>query len=219
MPRIGEMVFRNVGFLLRLSSETWDKDTAKLELSNLKKIIDSHQRTLAFLAEEKGSEHVWLRLEDAFYQLERDLNNEGRQIRHTDASPPCTYDVLRNALSDSQRRVESLNNDMKQQQSANSEIVRSLGAVKDTNKQLLEQIQHQTNEITRMTSQRVNDEYRLDEMQKQHRQEEQLWQKDLHRRLEQKKQQMHDRYEAEENKHAGCEMLVVLEAFVQYHIN
>merc|ERR1712112_291511 len=95
------------------------------ELSNLKKIIDGHQRTLAFLAEEKGSEHVWLRLEDAFYQLEHDLNNEGRQIRHADASPPCTYDVLRNALNDSQRRVESLNNEATaERQLRNSAILR-----------------------------------------------------------------------------------------------
>lgn len=194
----------NAALQNRLAMETCEKDGAKTELRQLKKIVDSHRRSLSFLSEERGSEHVWLRLEDAFYQLEQDLSSEGKQLRTTMddvASPPRTYDVLRNALNDAQRRVESLNNDMKHQQNANSEIVRSLASVKDTNKQLIEQIQHQTGEITQLTGQRVNDEYKLDDLQKQHRQEEQLWHKDLERRLQQRKHALEDRYSSDEKQY------------------
>eukprot|EP00397_Hematodinium_sp_SG-2012_P004014 GEMP01004025.1.p1 GENE.GEMP01004025.1~~GEMP01004025.1.p1 ORF type:complete len:939 (+),score=279.37 GEMP01004025.1:79-2895(+) len=200
-----EDVDYNASLQNKLAMETADKDGAKTELRHLKKIVETHRNNLAFLSEERGSEHVWLRMEDAFYQLDQDINVDAKNARHAigddAASPRRTYDVLRSSLTDSQRRVESLNYDMKHQQNANSELVRSLGTVKDTNRRLLEQIQHQTAEITQLTTQRVSDEYKLEEMQKQHRQEESMWHKDLQRRLQQRKQNLEDRYEHEENQY------------------
>ncbi len=61
------------------------------------------------------------------------------------------------------------------QQEANAQLVASLNTAKDSNKELLHQIANQTAEITRLTQERIADEQKMDGMQRQHRQEEEMW--------------------------------------------
>jgi len=199
----------NLALQNRLTLETVDKDEAKIELRHIKKIVDQHRKTLEFLSDDRGNEQTWIRIDECFHQLEQELNMEKRDrtqlmlldYRLDETSPRRTYEVLRSSLTDSQKRVESLNADMKQQQDANCELVRSLCSVKDTNKRLLDQIHTHTKTIAALTQQRVQDEHKLDEMQKNHRTEETLWRQDLSRRLNQRKAALEDQYKHAEHAH------------------
>jgi hypothetical protein len=105
-------------------------------------------------------------------QLEADVRSITQQGGSLTAivSPAkgSSYDVLRNSLETEQRRCESLNNDMVFQAEANDELVETLNTVKDANKRLLEQIRTQTAEISQLTQLRVNDEARIDQMNRKH---------------------------------------------------
>jgi len=187
----------NLALRNRLNLETVDKDEAKMGLRHVQKVLDKHLKSMAFLTEERCIETAWNKIEESFENLERDLNNEKKAVRNAlneNASSQCNYGVLRSSLNDSQKRVESLNTDMKSQQEANSELIRSLGTVKDANKRLLDQIHHHTATISTLTQQRVQDEQRLDEMSKEHRIEEAKWRKDLRRRLGQRQGHLEDQY-------------------------
>ena len=47
--------------------------------------------------------------------------------------------------------------------------------------ELLQQIQNQTAEITRLTQERIADEQKMDVLSRQHRQEEEMWKQDGYR--------------------------------------
>merc|ERR1719271_1116522 len=75
-----------------------------------------------------------------------------------------TYDVLRGALTDSQRRCQILNNDMLRVADANDELMTTLKKLKGTNKRLVEEVQSQTEELATLTQQRLLDNENLNKL-------------------------------------------------------
>ncbi|CAD7929564.1 unnamed protein product [Amoebophrya sp. A120] len=172
-----------------LATESAEKEMSQGELHRWKKTIDSHRRQLVSLIQDginRKGENVWKRLQDEVQTFEEDLRklqSKGADADGEGGSPRRTYDVLRASLNETQRRCESLNSDMMSQQEANGQLVSSLNTCKNNNKELLQQIQQQTAEITRLTQERIADEQKMDLMQRHHRQEEETWKQDGYRRL------------------------------------
>jgi len=188
-----------------LATESAEKEVAQISLYSWKKAVDGHRRQLLALIQDgvdRNGENVWRRIQDEVKKFEESvgkLQKGGNPQRREEAgvgtsSPRRTYDVLRASLNETQRRCESLNNDMLAQQEANQQLVQSLNTSKDNNKELLRQIQNQTSEITRLTQERIADEQKMDVLQRQHRQEEDLWKQDGYRRLQVLRDQGDERY-------------------------
>lgn len=134
-----------------------EKEVAKTSLYSWKRTLEGHRRHVSDLikdgAEKQGS-NVWRALQEEI----RDLDNSIRTLEEAkdsgvDApgSPRRTFEVLRTALAETQKRCESLNVDMGAQQDSNNALVGALQTGKNTNKDLLDQIQQQTGKITSLT--------------------------------------------------------------------
>lgn len=133
------------------------------------------------------------------------------------ASQSMTYGVLRQSLQETQRRCDDLNEDMARQTEASEELVQSLGAVKDTNKRLIEQIQVQTDEIGRLTQQRIADEERSASLMRKHRTDKEAFEAEAKRRLQIVQDGVDRRYEEMQRhmldklRHVRARMLCVKE--------
>ncbi|CAD7973361.1 unnamed protein product [Amoebophrya sp. A25] len=187
-----------------LATEAAEKEMSQGELFKWKKAVDGHRRQLVSLVQDGTDRHgesVWSRLQDEVRKFEeglRKLQTKGADMDEG-GSPRRTYDVLRASLNETQRRCESLNADLASQQEANAQLVSSLNTCKNNNKDLLEQIQQQTADITRITQERIADEQKLDLMQRHHRQEEQSWKADGFRRLHVLRDQGDERHACTQN--------------------
>eukprot|EP00929_Paragymnodinium_shiwhaense_P013280 TRINITY_DN121143_c0_g1_i1.p1 TRINITY_DN121143_c0_g1~~TRINITY_DN121143_c0_g1_i1.p1 ORF type:complete len:979 (+),score=364.24 TRINITY_DN121143_c0_g1_i1:125-3061(+) len=171
----------------RLASEAGEKESIFAGLRRARKAVDHHCRQLSDLAsrapdadaaESEVSAFVG-RVQSAAKAFDAELQEALAADKHggpgghaapgdstldtgaQPGSPGRSYGVLRHSLEETQRRFEDLNNDMARQVEANEELVSTLNTAKDSNRRLLEQIQSQTAEITRLTQRRVADEERL----------------------------------------------------------
>eukprot|EP00392_Amoebophrya_sp_AT5.2_P010421 g10481.t1 len=173
-----------------LATESAEKEMTQAELYKWKKTIDGHRRHLLSLCQDgmdQRGENVWKRLQDEVKTFEEDLHRLQVKGAHEDGE------------GGEARRSESLNTDMVAQQEANAQLVGSLTTCKNNNKELLEQIQTQTAEITRITQERIADEQKMELMQRHHNQEEDSWKQDGYRRLHVLRDQGDERYSTSYN--------------------
>eukprot|EP00928_Gymnodinium_smaydae_P040306 TRINITY_DN27349_c0_g9_i1.p1 TRINITY_DN27349_c0_g9~~TRINITY_DN27349_c0_g9_i1.p1 ORF type:complete len:932 (+),score=257.17 TRINITY_DN27349_c0_g9_i1:60-2855(+) len=183
----------------RLAEEAARKANVQAALQRTQRAAEHHCRQLEEILgrgpPQDGGENLVRSVEDVVRSLDAEVQeaiaverNAGGGASADDpgmaiAAPGSGYDVLRHSLELSQRRCDDLNCDMARQAEANEELVATLGTVKDTNKRLLEQIRAQTEEITRLTQQRVDDEERIEGLLRRHSQAEYMHEQEARQRL------------------------------------
>eukprot|EP00747_Dinoflagellata_sp_TGD_P211678 gnl/TRDRNA2_/TRDRNA2_84887_c0_seq1.p1 gnl/TRDRNA2_/TRDRNA2_84887_c0~~gnl/TRDRNA2_/TRDRNA2_84887_c0_seq1.p1 ORF type:complete len:866 (-),score=231.75 gnl/TRDRNA2_/TRDRNA2_84887_c0_seq1:223-2820(-) len=177
----------NVQLQRRLAEESGERDAVKLALHRLKNTVNFYRERLLGLTrpttgvDERATAQRGRELTKEMEAEVRSTMDLGRfdsgirsaqigskSVLQQPGSPTRSYEVLRHSLQETQRRCESLNEQMMGQADSNDELVATLGTVKDANKRLLEQIRSQTTEISSLTQQRIQDEERLDAMMRQH---------------------------------------------------
>lgn len=112
------------------------------------------------------------------------------------ALDPGSYNMLRQSLSTTQRRCAALSEDMLRVADANEELMSAMQTVKVTNRRLVDQIQSQSDEINKLTQQRLRDEGRCEELAQQHKSEAALWQKELEGRIEEVERACRESFDA-----------------------
>jgi len=189
----------------RLAEEASERDTARMALQHFQRTVAYYRQelmTATSAAKDATDANCVQHVQDLVKQLEAEVRgspeNTGvtRAIvpdRSVQGSPSRSYEVLRASLEGTQRRCESLNNDMLQQSEANVELTETLVNVKDMNKELLEQIRVQSSEIEQLTLQRVADEERMDLMTRQHRDDQDRIRKDAQRKASNVREAEEDR--------------------------
>eukprot|EP00397_Hematodinium_sp_SG-2012_P005783 GEMP01005807.1.p1 GENE.GEMP01005807.1~~GEMP01005807.1.p1 ORF type:complete len:911 (+),score=257.27 GEMP01005807.1:44-2776(+) len=155
----------------------------------LRQVADEYRRKLYLLVEEPYSALGMDRIRDAVKQFDHEIRNIPE-----DRMNPQAYGVLRQSLRESQRRNEVLHQDMIRHQHANEELVNTLTTLKDSNKRLLDQVRKQTDEIALLTQLRVEDEQKMDKMQRTFNLTEEQLAKDSQRRIAALQSAADDRY-------------------------
>eukprot|EP00928_Gymnodinium_smaydae_P080005 TRINITY_DN63812_c0_g1_i1.p1 TRINITY_DN63812_c0_g1~~TRINITY_DN63812_c0_g1_i1.p1 ORF type:complete len:1066 (+),score=242.30 TRINITY_DN63812_c0_g1_i1:80-3277(+) len=170
-------------------------DAAKRSLHQFARTTDFYRKQLSSFMAVQGTGLTWLdesRMQEirdvvqAFASEVRNLaaKRENAEVeRSAGGSNRQSYEVLRQSLEEAHNRCESLNCDLVHQTDANEELVEALGTVKDANKRLLEQIRYQTSEIAQLTTQRVTDEERLDQLTRAHQNDRDLFRQDTQRQI------------------------------------
>jgi len=147
----------------RLAQETAEKEAVKLELYNLKQTVEMYRRKMVVLCDDPSNAGRLKELVRGFHsELKDKLHVDGAGTEmlqvHGAGGTSRTYDVLRKSLQEAQRRCDTLNSDMLRQAEANEELMQTLNTVKDSNRRLLEQIRQQTEEIQKLTQEKILDE-------------------------------------------------------------
>eukprot|EP00929_Paragymnodinium_shiwhaense_P119990 TRINITY_DN91902_c0_g1_i1.p1 TRINITY_DN91902_c0_g1~~TRINITY_DN91902_c0_g1_i1.p1 ORF type:complete len:1055 (+),score=387.08 TRINITY_DN91902_c0_g1_i1:77-3241(+) len=165
----------------RLDSEAATKETAKLELAAIARTVELQLKQLlaACDAAARSSDSSSSKTADRIVRNISALCSDVQERQHQwtisaqamlgDGSSLTSqggrsYEVLRQSLESSQKRCTALNNDMMKVAEANEELLSTMQAVKATNRRLVDQIQSQSEEITRLTQFRVTDESSIEEL-------------------------------------------------------
>lgn len=188
-PRAQELSSSGEGYDLmaqlrrQLTQATSIKESTKIELESLRRTVEQHLSRLNHLG--SGGGFTRDRLSESVKAFDLDL--QGRlaiDSAEADANSEGTYDVLRGALSDSQRRCQILNTDMLRVADANDELMGTLKTLKGTNKRLVEEVQKQTEELSTLTEQRILDQENLTRLEDAFRHEQVLWQQEAQRAIQ-----------------------------------
>lgn len=207
-PAMGEAVYSaNIAQLRRrLADENGGRDGAKLATHQLKKVLTLYRQRLSSLLTRSGRGSVLAipngypgavqRVREVVREMEDEVrvascedapHNSLRPLQtlalETTVLPKGDHEVLRRSLEEAQRRCESLNVDMMHHSEANEELVETLGTVKDANKRLLEQIRAQTDEIAKITQERVDNEEQMDQLHRLHENSRHLIRQDAQRKV------------------------------------
>ncbi|CAE8654329.1 unnamed protein product, partial [Polarella glacialis] len=150
-----------------------ERDATRLALHRFCRLVDIHLHRLrpysavAFGSTKDRSSGGVQRVRQLLQAFEEEAREAATTVVAGSLGSAATgkgHQVLRQSLTETQRRCDSLNSDMVHQASTHEELVEALGVVKDANKRLLEQLRFQTDEIAQLTEQRVCDEERLDHL-------------------------------------------------------
>jgi len=168
----------------QIAQATTEKESAKIELESLKRIVDSHLMRLNSII---GTADVnYERLGAAIQSFDTDLRGrlDGDSTLLGVGSSEGTYEVLRHSLNDAQRRCQVLNGDMLRVADANEELMSTLKTLKGTNKRLIEEVQKQTEELSNLTQQRLLDMENLSRLEEAFRHQQAQWQVEAQRCIE-----------------------------------
>eukprot|EP00931_Biecheleriopsis_adriatica_P088957 TRINITY_DN63172_c0_g1_i1.p1 TRINITY_DN63172_c0_g1~~TRINITY_DN63172_c0_g1_i1.p1 ORF type:complete len:922 (+),score=309.01 TRINITY_DN63172_c0_g1_i1:67-2766(+) len=169
----------------QIAQATSEKEQAKLDLEALRRTVDSHLLRLNSIL--GGGEVSFERLSSAIQALDSELRGrlDGGGSAGRDTFPAeGTYEVLRQSLSEAQKRCQDLNNDMLRVADANEELHSTLKSLKGTNRRLVEEVQKQTEELSNLTQQRLLDMEKLSKQEEVFGQEKALWAQEAQRSLE-----------------------------------
>mmetsp|Transcript_741 Transcript_741/g.1553 ORF Transcript_741/g.1553 Transcript_741/m.1553 type:complete len:943 (-) Transcript_741:140-2968(-) len=179
----------------QISQATSEKEAAKIEAEALKRTVDGHMMRLGSLLNSEDLSHD--RLAAAVQALDNDLRGRleaadsvTRDMAHSDG----TYEVLRHSLGDAQRRCQVLNNDMLRVADANEELMSTLKTLKGTNNRLVEEVQRQTEELSNLTQQRLQDLENLTHLEDSFKKEEALWQQEGRKFIEEEQNRCDEEY-------------------------
>eukprot|EP00746_Dinoflagellata_sp_MGD_P016167 gnl/MRDRNA2_/MRDRNA2_136363_c0_seq1.p1 gnl/MRDRNA2_/MRDRNA2_136363_c0~~gnl/MRDRNA2_/MRDRNA2_136363_c0_seq1.p1 ORF type:complete len:919 (-),score=255.21 gnl/MRDRNA2_/MRDRNA2_136363_c0_seq1:47-2803(-) len=176
----------------KIYNESTAKEAAKGELMALRRVAELHLRQLSVLAQDDSWESAKDKVARAVRVFDDDVK-EKTKISAVDESfdtvPVASeggrsYDFLKDTLAQNQRRCASLNADMMRVADANEELMSTMTAVKNTNLRLVDQMQSQNEEISRITQLRLRDEEKMFELVERHRSEMAHWKTVANQQLE-----------------------------------
>lgn len=163
-----------VGQLMRqVAQATSEKEAAKVELESLKRIVSGHLLRLNSLV--TGPDASPDRISAAIQALDTDVRGRlDGEVHHLQQNTSLTADGT----------LEVLNNDMLRVADANEEVVSTLKAMKGTNKELVEQVRRQSEELSNLTLQRLLDMENMSKLEDAFRHEQTVWQQEAQRCVE-----------------------------------
>jgi len=181
----------------RLAEENGEKEATKIELGNLKQSIDLYRRQLIALADEPQASAPRMRevIRSMDSNLREKLAADTLNSLAAPGSPNRAYDVLRQSLTESQKRCDNLNTELMGHHETNEELMGTLATVKDANKRLLDQIREQTDELTNLTQLRIMDEERMESQERRHGQEREHLTQETQRRARTVQQESQEKYD------------------------
>jgi len=144
----------------------------------VRKVADAFRRQLSASVDGECSPYMWNCIKEMIKQFERQLRSVPDE--KTDVE---SYSVLRQSLQESTRRHEATHADMMRHQEANEELVNTLTTLKDSNRRLMDEVRSLTEENVALTQCRVEDEVRIEKMQRTFSATEESWNKDSQRRF------------------------------------
>ncbi|CAD7923835.1 unnamed protein product [Amoebophrya sp. A120] len=183
----------------RISQESSEKESYKMDAAQLRRIVELHMRQLSSLMHGNWSSDTFDRLKNSVKTFDQEIKGrcalseaELRQIKsassssgdpHRDAQQR-SYEVLRTSLVETQKRCQSYNENMLRVAHANDELAQTLNTVKNTNKRLVDQLQYQQEEVSQLVSQRILDEEKLEYMKNQFDKEQEGWRQEIGTKLD-----------------------------------
>lgn len=186
----------------RLAAESGERESCRASLRRVRRAFEQHYGRLAEVAARSPAAVEVEALVASVRAVARALGGEvqdalagapsvgptdmlGSSGVLVDAALPApgSFEVLRRSLQESHTRCLDLNADMTRQVDARDELISTLCTSKDANKRLLEQIRAHTDEITRLTQHRVDDEGRLEVALRRHQADQHSFEEDARQKL------------------------------------
>jgi len=180
----------------RISQEATEKEAYKMDASQLRRVVELHIRQLSSLVTTGWTPEGYRRLRNSIETFDAEVKNrcvltdaDLRQIKAGGASggkdtQQRSYELLRQSLHEAQKRCASYNDNMLRVAHANDELAGTLNTVKNTNKRLVDQLQYQSDEVSTLIQQRLQDEEKLDRLKKQFEKEQDAWRSEVGQKLD-----------------------------------
>eukprot|EP00392_Amoebophrya_sp_AT5.2_P008988 g9016.t1 len=181
----------------RISQESTEKESYKMDVAQLRRVVELHMRQLGTLAATQWSGDAFNRFKNSIKTFDGEIKGrcalseaELRQMKHTNSdslhqdAQQRSYDVLRTSLLEAQKRCQSYNENMLRVAHANDELAQTLNTVKNTNKRLVDQLQYQQDEVSQLVSQRILDEEKMEYLKGHFGKEQDSWRGEIGKKLD-----------------------------------
>jgi len=161
------------------------RENTKMEISNLRRDVDLYRRQTRTILSQKFSEENFMKFRQLFKQFSQEIGPRAAEIADGDEyESDESYNVLRMSLGEAQKRCEHLNVNMLKVADANGDLVHTLNSLKNANKRLVDQLEQQSAEVSRLEQLAVLDEEKLLIFQRQQDEEMDQWRAETQFKLE-----------------------------------
>lgn len=170
----------------QIAQATAEKEQTKLKFEALKRAVDSHVLRLTSILDGPVS----------FDRLASAIQAMDVELRNSDLMPSLAvpadgaYNVLRTSLTETQKRCQDLNTEMLRIAEANEELHTSLRSMKGTNRRLVEEVQKQTEELSHLTQQRLQEMEKLSRQEEAFSREKATWTHEAQKALEEEQKRL-----------------------------
>jgi len=157
-----------------------EKESTKMHLSSLRRDVDLYRRQAKTLLLHGCSQENFKKIRHIFKSFHHDFGSNINEVDDypDDLIPEKTYGILKQSLVDSQKRCQAFNDNMLKVADSNSELVVSLASLKNANKRLIEQLEAQSMEVSRLEQKAVLEKERIEQYQKLVEEDLECWRKE-----------------------------------------